>query len=196
MFTLSRLVRQLRKKRSVGVTFLLLILAVSIVGNALTFYFFDRGSHEDLTIPAAFWYSVVSITTIGYGDLSATSAGARIGTVFFVVLLGLSAFTTAVGIGVVNALEQGIPVIAVRENRNLMRNDLTALPWAPDQLYIVENYWEALGVMAAMKAGIAPESARRPLTDTSVEEWTASPTSQREVTHANLVQGPLGDDSS
>ena len=67
------------------------------------------------------------------------------------------------------ALEQGIPVIAVRENRNLMRNDLTALPWAADQLHIVENYWEAVGVMAAMKAGIAPESVRRPLADTPFE---------------------------
>ncbi len=67
------------------------------------------------------------------------------------------------GLPTLAALEQGIPVIAVRENRNLMRNDLTALPWAPDQLHVVENYWEAAGVIAAMKAGIAPESVRRPM---------------------------------
>ena len=73
------------------------------------------------------------------------------------------------GLPTLAALEQGIPVIAVRENRNLMRNNLTALPWAPGQLHIVENYWEALGVMGAIKAGIAPESARRPLAYTLVE---------------------------
>lgn len=68
-----------------------------------------------------------------------------------------------IGLPTLAALRQGIPVIAVRENRNLMRNDLTMLPWAPEQLHIVENYWEAVGVVAALRAGIAPESVRRPL---------------------------------
>ena len=67
------------------------------------------------------------------------------------------------GLPTLAALEQGIPVIAVRENRNLMRNDLTALPWAAGQLQIVENYWEAAGVMAAWRAGIDPAAVRRPL---------------------------------
>jgi hypothetical protein len=34
---------------------------------------------------------------------------------------------------------------------------------------MVENYWEAVGVMTALKAGIAPEALRRPLAATSVE---------------------------
>ena len=68
-----------------------------------------------------------------------------------------------VGLPTLAALAQGIPVIAVRENRNLMRNDLTALPWDEGQLIVVDNYWEAAGVVAAMRAGIAPASVRRPL---------------------------------
>ncbi len=72
------------------------------------------------------------------------------------------------GLPTLAALEQGIPVISVRENRNAMRNDLTALPWRPGQLHVVENYWEAVGVMTAIKAGIAPESVRRPLAATTV----------------------------
>ena len=79
------------------------------------------------------------------------------------------------GLPTLAALEQGIPVIAVRENRNLMRNDLAALPWASDQLHIVDNYWEALGVMAAIKAGIAPESTRRPLDGTLVQRARIDP---------------------
>lgn len=74
------------------------------------------------------------------------------------------------GLPTLAALEQGIPVIAVRENRNLMRNDLTQLPWQQGQLHIVENYWEAVGVMAALKAGIAPGSVRRPINPVTVEK--------------------------
>jgi hypothetical protein len=74
-----------------------------------------------------------------------------------------------IGLPTLAALEQGIPVIAVRENTNLMQNDLSALPWAPGQLHIVENYWEAVGVMTALKGGITPESLRRPLAATRVE---------------------------
>ena len=72
------------------------------------------------------------------------------------------------GLPVMAALEQGIPVITVRENKNLMRNDLSALPWRQGQLIPVENYWEAAGVMSALKAGIAPESVRRPLAQTKL----------------------------
>ena len=80
-----------------------------------------------------------------------------------------------IGLPTLAALEQGIPVIAVRENDNLMRNDLQALPWAPGQLHVVENYWEAVGVMTALKAGIAPGSLRRPLAATRVETRTLEP---------------------
>ena len=74
-----------------------------------------------------------------------------------------------IGLPTLAALEQGIPVIAVRENANLMQNDLQTLPWAPGQLHVVENYWEAVGVMTALKAGIVPSSLRRPLTGTRIE---------------------------
>lgn len=73
------------------------------------------------------------------------------------------------GLPTIAALEQGITVIAVRENKNLMKNDLTLLPWAPGQFYTVENYWEAAGVLNALKAGVAPESVRRPLAYTKTE---------------------------
>ena len=74
-----------------------------------------------------------------------------------------------IGLPTLAALEQGIPVIAVRENANLMQNDRESLPWATGQLHRVENYWEAVGVMPALKAGIAPDSLRRPLAATRVE---------------------------
>ncbi|HIC14819.1 MAG TPA: DUF3326 domain-containing protein, partial [Gemmatimonadetes bacterium] len=79
------------------------------------------------------------------------------------------------GLPTLAALEQGIPVIAVRENTNLMKNDLTELPWAIGQLHIVENYWEASGVLAALKAGIDPVAVRRPFGAAGLEKTSANP---------------------
>ena len=68
------------------------------------------------------------------------------------------------GLPVLAALEQGIKVISVTGNKNLMKNDLSNLPWRPGQFIQVDNYMEAIGAMAAIKAGITIESVNRPIT--------------------------------
>lgn len=72
------------------------------------------------------------------------------------------------GLPTLAALEQGIPVIAVRENKNMMQNSLTDLPFKDGMLYIVDNYLEAIGVMTAIKTGLALDTVRRPLAHTNV----------------------------
>jgi hypothetical protein len=72
------------------------------------------------------------------------------------------------GLPTLAALEQGIPVIAVRENTNIMQNNLAALPWARNQFHLVENYLEAAGVMAALKSGVSIETVRRPLANAEI----------------------------
>ena len=67
------------------------------------------------------------------------------------------------GVPVLAALEQGIPVIAVRENKNFMDNPLEKLPWARGQFHQVETYFEAVGLIQSMKAGIGLNSLKRPL---------------------------------
>ena len=49
-----------------------------------------------------------------------------------------------------------------------MRNDLAALPFARGKLFIVDNYLEAVGVMAALAGGVSVDAVRRPLSDTAV----------------------------
>jgi hypothetical protein len=73
------------------------------------------------------------------------------------------------GLPTLAALRQGIPVIAVRENTNLMQNDLSVLPWSRGQYFEVDNYLEAAGLMAAMRTGVDPATVRRPLAPTVVE---------------------------
>ncbi len=78
-----------------------------------------------------------------------------------------------VGLPTLAALEQGIAVIAVRENRNRMKNNLEKLGFVPGKLFIVENYLEAVGVMTALKAGVAVSTVRRPLGETKVSQERA-----------------------
>jgi hypothetical protein len=76
-----------------------------------------------------------------------------------------------VGLPTLAALAQGINVIAVRENTNVMRNDLASLPFANGQLWVVDNYLEAAGVVAALRAGVHPAAVRRPLAPTRVTHY-------------------------
>lgn len=73
-----------------------------------------------------------------------------------------------VGIPTLAALEQNITVIAVRENKNQMQNQLEKLPFKENKLFIVDNYLEAVGVMNAIKAGINPNTVRRPIQKTNI----------------------------
>lgn len=97
-YQLSRFIRRIRNQRSLGIILLLVIVATSIVGNTLTFFFFERLADEKINFFDSLWYSIVSITTIGYGDLSPVSIGARLGTIFFIIVIGLTTFTAAAGI--------------------------------------------------------------------------------------------------
>ena len=96
-FSIKRLMRQIRRRRTLGVASMGVVLAASVLANALTFFFFESSAEPAPSIADSFWYSIISITTIGYGDWSATTLGARIGTVVFVVVLGLVAFTATAG---------------------------------------------------------------------------------------------------
>lgn len=74
-----------------------------------------------------------------------------------------------VGLPTLAAMEQGIPVIAVKENKNRMKNNLNELPFSPGKLFMVENYLEAVGVIQALRAGVALDTVRRPIEYTKVK---------------------------
>ena len=96
---LSRIIRKLRRRRRLGALFLVAVLLFSLAGNTVIFYIFDRMAHDPpLTLWDSVWYSIISVTTIGYGDFSAETVAARLGTLVFIIFIGLAAFTTSVGI--------------------------------------------------------------------------------------------------
>ncbi len=85
-----------------------------------------------------------------------------------------------IGLPTLAALEHGIPVIAVKENKNYMKNNLAELPFDMGKLFIVENYLEAVGIMHTIKAGIDPKTIHRPIHPTNVlENKNTEPTPKR-----------------
>ena len=72
------------------------------------------------------------------------------------------------GLPTLACLENDIPIIAVKENRNSMKNDLRELPFKNGKLFIVDNYLEAVGVLVSLKNGVAPSAVRRPIEHTKV----------------------------
>ena len=72
------------------------------------------------------------------------------------------------GLPTLAAIEQNIPLIVVKENKNCMKNDLSELPFMKNNLIFVENYLEAVGVMTALKNGVALDTIRRPLSYTNI----------------------------
>ena len=100
VYSITRLLRRIRRRRGLGVAFVLGVLLLAVAGNTGTFYLFEASAEDPPTVWDSFWYSVISITTIGYGDFSATTLGARIGTAVFIIVIGLAAFTTVIGMTV------------------------------------------------------------------------------------------------
>ena len=86
-----------RARKKLAFLWVFLIINACLFGNATCFYLFDGLRAKGMSYGDALWYSVVSITTIGYGDMYASSLGARIGTVIFIMLFGLAAFTVLFG---------------------------------------------------------------------------------------------------
>jgi len=71
-----------------------------------------------------------------------------------------------VGLPTLACIENKIPLIVVKENKNIMQNDLRTLPFKNNKIFFVDSYLEAEGVMIALKAGVSPDITRRPVKKT------------------------------
>ena len=72
------------------------------------------------------------------------------------------------GLPIIAAALQDIPIIIVRENKNLMRNDLLEILPSNSKFLFANTYLEAVGMMHALKNGISFASLRRPISETRI----------------------------
>lgn len=84
------------------------------------------------------------------------------------------------------AIEQGLPVIAVRDGQQTMRNNLEDFPFS--SLYFASNYLEAAGIIQSLKEGIDPNSIKEPLSKPreTIAGKKSIPSFESDMTKANI----------
>ncbi|MEA2051811.1 MAG: NAD-binding protein [Euryarchaeota archaeon] len=84
---LLRLINRIRALRRHVDRFRILVLLLGVlIFGSIAFYYFERGSIEELNLGDALYWVLVTITTVGYGDIRPTTLGGRI--IFVLVALG------------------------------------------------------------------------------------------------------------
>lgn len=76
-----------------------IVTAILIFTSASGIYFFEHEAQTDLfrSIPHSLWWAIVTLTTVGYGDVFPIAIGGKIFT-FFVLLIGIGIVTVPAGL--------------------------------------------------------------------------------------------------
>lgn len=91
-----------------GLKYVILICASAIVTSSIAMTAIEKMKFED-----ALWWSFVTATTVGYGDLSPTTNAGRV----------IASILMLVGIGLIGALTSSITTYFLRENNNSFSSD-------------------------------------------------------------------------
>jgi voltage-gated potassium channel len=91
-------------------------VAAALVLTGTLFYW----RFEDWTIVEALYFSVVTLTTVGFGDLSPTSAGTQIFTIFY-ILTGIGVFVALLASVAQQYIEQKAESPSARERLSAHR---------------------------------------------------------------------------
>ncbi len=91
-------------------------VAAALVATGTIFYW----RFEDWTIIEALYFSVVTLTTVGYGDLHPTTAGTEIFTIFY-ILTGIGVFVALLASVAQQYIEQKAEQPSARERLRARR---------------------------------------------------------------------------
>ena len=89
-FRRFRRVSRNRHIRRITVAGFIVLGAIAL--NSACFYYFEKAVKVELTLWDSFWLSFTTITTVGYGDYSASTVGGRVATMVLLYGVGLATF--------------------------------------------------------------------------------------------------------
>lgn len=73
-----------------------------------------------------------------------------------------------VGLPVLSALKNDIPIIAVKDNSVRPKVELDTFAFSNSRIHYADNYIDAVGIIAALRAGVSLNAIKRPLEVTQV----------------------------
>lgn len=124
---------QTLKASSRELYFLMFILGILVITYGSVAYFAERDQEDTLftSIPASFWWAVVTMTTVGYGDMHPkTLAGKLIGSVCAisgVLMIALPVSVVASNFSLYNSYAKVKLKLPARQKRNVVDAALKAL---------------------------------------------------------------------
>jgi voltage-gated potassium channel len=107
----GELLRDILKNRSKYASFLIGLLAIIVLSSASVLVLqFESASRNALITTGwdAFWYSIVTITTVGYGDYYPVTTGGRITGIFIMIT----------GVGIIGALASLMASLLIGESHS------------------------------------------------------------------------------
>lgn len=84
-------------KEELMLFFIVTVILIYISGSGMYFFENDAQPETFKTVFHSFWWAVVTLTTVGYGDVFPITVGGRILT-FFILMLGIGIVTVPAGI--------------------------------------------------------------------------------------------------
>ncbi len=124
---------------------LLAVILVIVVTSATAISWFE----PDIDFPAGIWWSIVTLTTVGYGDISPTTAGGRLIAILIMFF----------GIGLLGTLSASLAAIIIdkrmRENRGMSTATFT------EHIILCEWNNRARSILTELRAD--PQTAEAPI---------------------------------
>jgi len=113
--SMKLLVNVIRKRKEELIITVFVVFILLIIASTLMYYVENESQPETFSsIPASMWWGIVTLTTVGYGDVyPITAAGRLLGAVIAILGIGMFALPAAIlGSGFVDEIQKG--------RRNLM----------------------------------------------------------------------------
>ncbi len=143
--------------RSIGAVLFILLLTLTISASLMYMIEGETQPHGFSSIPAAMWWSVETLTTVGYGDLVPKTALGKVmgGVVAIVGVAALALFTSVITVSFLDQLRLRRAALRQAVEERFPGGSLSA-----GEIKAMEEFGERLGLPEAEAIEVVEDSAR------------------------------------